>query len=71
MYNKTENAIRARFESLRQYSFFCNNKASYTFLIEMNRNAKEIGMYDTFYDSPHGLRNDRNFSTAFDVALLT
>ena len=28
-------------------------------------------MYDTFYDSPHGLRNDRNFSCAFDVALLT
>ena len=27
-------------------------------------------MFDTFYDSPHGLRNERNFSTAYDVALL-
>lgn len=40
-------------------------------MIEMNRTARDIGMYDTFYDSPHGLRNDRNFSTAFDVSLLT
>lgn len=27
-------------------------------------------MYDTFYDSPHGLKNNRNFSTAYDVCLL-
>ena len=27
-------------------------------------------MYDTFYDSPHGLRNDRNWSSAYDICLL-
>jgi D-alanyl-D-alanine carboxypeptidase (penicillin-binding protein 5/6) len=27
-------------------------------------------MYDTFYDSPHGLKNDRNFSSAYDICLL-
>lgn len=28
-------------------------------------------MYDTFYDSPHGLSNKRNFATAYDVCKLT
>ena len=37
---------------------------------QMNLNAQALDMNDTFYDSPHGLRNQRNFSTAYDVALL-
>ena len=37
----------------------------------MNKNAIALGMYDTFYDSPHGLINKRNFSTAYDVSKLT
>ena len=40
------------------------------FLRQMNLNAQALGMNDTFYDSPHGLRNERNFSTAYDVAIL-
>lgn len=27
-------------------------------------------MFDTFYDSPHGLKNVRNFATAYDICLL-
>lgn len=36
----------------------------------MNRNADKLMMCDTFYDSPHGLKNARNFSTAYDICLL-
>ena len=28
-------------------------------------------MNSTFYDSPHGLMNKNNYSTAYDIALLT
>ena len=38
---------------------------------EMNKHAYQLGMYDTYYDSPHGLSNERNFSTAYDICLLT
>lgn len=27
-------------------------------------------MYETYYDSPHGLKNERNFSSAYDTCLL-
>jgi len=40
------------------------------FLREMNLNAQKLKMHDSHYDSPHGLRNDRNFSSAYDVSLL-
>lgn len=40
------------------------------FLKEMNNNADKLNMMDSFYDSPHGLKNIRNFSTAYDVCLL-
>ena len=53
------------------YSHFQNNNAIKMFLWEMNKNARNLGMFDTFYDSPHGLRNCRNFSTTYDVCLLT
>jgi D-alanyl-D-alanine carboxypeptidase len=36
----------------------------------MNANAKVIGMEDTWYDSPHGLSNEFNQSTASDQARL-
>ena len=36
----------------------------------MNQNAILLKMYDTFYDSPHGLKNDRNFSSAYDTCIL-
>ena len=37
----------------------------------MNVHAKKMHLVDTFYDSPHGLRNRLNISTAYDVALMT
>lgn len=40
------------------------------FLKEMNNNADKLNMMDSFYDSPHGLKNVRNFSSAYDVCLL-
>ena len=40
------------------------------FLREMNLNAQKLNMHDTHYDSPHGLRNERNFSSAYDVSML-
>jgi D-alanyl-D-alanine carboxypeptidase (penicillin-binding protein 5/6) len=36
----------------------------------MNENAERLGMWDTHYDSPHGLNNPNNFSTAFDISIL-
>lgn len=37
----------------------------------MNYNAVKLGMKNTFYDSPHGLANKFNVSSARDQALLT
>ena len=36
----------------------------------MNRNAARINLRSTFFDSPHGLNNPLNRSTAFDIAKL-
>lgn len=36
----------------------------------MNLNASKLKMGDTFYDSPHGLKNNRNFATAYDICQL-
>jgi hypothetical protein len=40
------------------------------FLKEMNLNAEKLGMRDTFFDSPHGLKNERNYSSAYDICLM-
>jgi len=36
----------------------------------MNFQANKVKMGSTFYDSPHGLMNKHNFSSALDQALL-
>ena len=36
----------------------------------MNRNACRLGLRGSFYDSPHGLVNFKNMSTAFDITKL-
>ena len=41
------------------------------FLEEMNRQAMELQLKGTFYDSPHGLINWCNRSTAYDIARLS
>ena len=46
-------------------SKFVNTPVKY-FLKEMNQNAAKLKMTNTFYDSPHGLVNKSNFSSAQD-----
>lgn len=42
------------------------------FINKMNLKAKEIGMKDTSFSNPHGLDdNTMNYSTAYDMALLS
>lgn len=41
------------------------------FLKEMNINAYNLKMYSSNFDSPHGLMNNHNYSTAYDLCLLT
>jgi len=41
------------------------------FLEEMNKNADRLGLKYTFYDSPHGLSNKQNVSSALDVCKLS
>lgn len=41
------------------------------FLKEMNMNATKLRMFSTNFDSPHGMMNKYNYSTAYDVCLLT
>jgi D-alanyl-D-alanine carboxypeptidase len=37
----------------------------------MNCCAAKLGMINTVFDSPHGLQNNLNVSTAFDMAILS
>ena len=55
--------------STSQYSQFINTPTKY-FLKEMNFNAQKLNMTNTLYDSPHGLMNKSNYSSAHDQALL-
>lgn len=40
------------------------------FAILMNQKAKEIGAKDSYFSNPHGLDEEKNHSTAFDMALI-
>ncbi len=37
----------------------------------MNEYAKEIGLLDSHFESPHGLDSQNHYSTAYDLAILT
>eukprot|EP00826_Nyctotherus_ovalis_P063667 TRINITY_DN9338_c0_g3_i3.p1 TRINITY_DN9338_c0_g3~~TRINITY_DN9338_c0_g3_i3.p1 ORF type:complete len:301 (-),score=74.66 TRINITY_DN9338_c0_g3_i3:87-989(-) len=41
------------------------------FICEMNKNAKSLGMANTNYANPHGLKNFFNKSSALDIAKLS
>ncbi len=41
------------------------------FIREMNKNAHKLKMNSTQFDSPHGLMNKNNFSTAKDILLMS
>jgi len=36
----------------------------------MNKNAKILGLFATYYENPHGLDEDHHKSSAFDIAKL-
>lgn len=42
-----------------------------TFVEMMNKKAYEIGAKDTHFTNPHGLDTEDNYSTAYDLALIT
>ena len=58
----------------------CDNVYSYKFnwhpyfvkyfIHEMNKNASNLRMYSTHFDSPHGLMNKWSYSTAHDMGRL-
>ena len=54
---------------LHRYSLFGMTPARY-FLMEMNYFASKLGLTNSYFDSPHGLANKYNTSTAQDVARL-
>ena len=37
----------------------------------MNKKAKELGLKNTNFVTPHGLDNDKHFTTAYELAILT
>ena len=43
----------------------------HAFLREMNAEARELGLHDTHYTSPSGIRDRGNYSTPWDLAALT
>ena len=43
----------------------------HAFLREMNAEARELGLRDTHYTSPSGIRDHGNYSTPWDLAALT
>ena len=54
-----------------KHSQFRNYLEVLYFLEEMNKTAEELNLKGSFYDSPHGLANMNNKSTALDVAKLS
>lgn len=52
-------------------SQFRGDEAICAFLEEMNVRAKELGLKGSFFDSPHGLNNLWNRSSANDICKLS
>ena len=53
-----------------KHSQFRNYPEVMFFLEEMNKSADRLGLKHTMYDSPHGLSNKQNISSALDVSRL-
>ena len=37
----------------------------------MNQKASELGLYNTHFETPHGLDSDGHYTTAYELALLS
>jgi len=56
---------------IRSYQFNYHPYFVKYFLKQMNDHAAQLKLLNTFFDSPHGLMNPQNVSTAYDMAKLT
>lgn len=65
-YNYTEKDI----ENISSFQFNYHPYFVKYFLKEMNVQAEKIGLASTNFDSPHGLQNVQNLSTAYDMCKL-
>ncbi|CAD8078692.1 unnamed protein product [Paramecium sonneborni] len=52
-----------------QHNFELNKGCD--FIQQMNQNAQDIGMELTSYANPHGLYHESNYSSAYDIGILT
>ena len=41
------------------------------FAVLMNNKAKELGLYNTHFETPHGLDSDEHYTTAYELAILS
>lgn len=58
-------------QRIRSYQFNYHPYFVKYFLKQMNDNAVALKLMNTFFDSPHGLMNPQNVSTAYDMARLS
>lgn len=49
---------------------YCSGSIS-DFANLMNKKAKELGLNNTHFETPHGLDSDNHYTTAYELALLT
>lgn len=56
---------------IKSYQFNYHPYYAKYFLKEMNDYAEKLHMTSTYFDSPHGLMNIQNYSTAHDMAKLS
>ncbi len=70
--NDASVALAEHFGNRFVFSSSPNNEATGydNFILEMNRQAKELGMASTSYVNPHGLTAEQHKSTAHDLARL-
>lgn len=61
---------RSPWSPVLSLSMYESNMPVFRFIQEMNKNARDLGMENTKFDSPHGLPNKNNKSTAYDIAKL-
>ena len=56
---------------MRSFQFDYHPWYTKYFLNEMNVYAQQMDLQQTHFDSPHGLQNIENLSTAYDMAKLS
>lgn len=57
-------------KTIRSFEFDHHEEYVKYFLYEMNCLSLYLNMYDTYWDSPHGLGNEENNSTVYDLFIL-